>query len=86
LAGKAAMAGKGASVGVKAGGTAKALTGGSIWTGKGLGLGLGLGLGPWATVALGVLGAVAVYGYLRNRESNTYDESETDLEIQEALA
>ncbi len=81
-AGKAVAAGKGAGAAAKAGGVAKAATGGTMWTGKGLGL--GLGLGGWGLVALGVVGALAVYGYVRSRQ-NGFDQTETDLEIQEAL-
>lgn len=82
VAGKAVAAGKGAGTAAKAGGLAKAATGGTMWTGKGIGL--GLGLGGWGLVALGVVGALAVYGYVRSRQ-NGFDQTETDLEIQQAL-
>ncbi len=81
-AAKVGGAGKTVGAAAKVGGAAKGMTGGTIWPGKGLSL--GWGLGPWVTVALGVLCALAVYGYLRSRE-NRYDLSEIDLEIQEAL-
>ena len=35
---------------------------------KGISLGLGLGLGIWGPIALGTLGAAAVYGYLKTRQ------------------
>ncbi len=79
IAGKAAMAAKGAGA---TGGAAKTAAGGAFFSAKGLGL--GLGLGTWGPVILGVIGATAVYGYWKKRQGS-YDQSETDAEIKDAL-
>lgn len=89
IAGKGAAAGKGAGMAAKAAGGdptvmsagAKAATGG-IWTGKGLGL--GLGLGGWGAVILGVVGAAAIYGYVKSRRAEKAQSNE-EGELQEAL-
>jgi hypothetical protein len=46
-----------------------AVTGGTIWTGKGLGLGLGLGLGAWGPAILLTALATGGYTYYRKRQS-----------------
>lgn len=53
--------------------------GGAVFAGKGLGLGLGLGV--WGPVILGVVGAAAVYGYVRSRNA---ENAQTDEEIEVA--
>ena len=79
--GKTAIAAKGAGA---TSGVAKTATGGAFFSGKGLSLGLGLGLGSWGPVILGAIGATLVYAYWKKRR-NSYDPSETDAEIKEAL-
>jgi hypothetical protein len=61
------------------------VVGGTIWTGKGLGLGLGLGLGVWGPVILGVVGAGAVYAYLKSRDIEAA-QSDEEVELRDALA
>jgi len=73
---KAATVGK-VSVGTK-------IAGGTIWTGKGLGLGLGLGLGVWGPVILGVVGAGAVYAYMKSRDIEAA-QSDEEVELRDAL-
>ncbi len=91
IAGKGAAAGKGAGMAVKAAGgeptlvtagAKAAMTGGGVWTGKGLGL--GLGLGGWGAIILGVLGAAAIYGYVKSRRAEKAQSNE-EGELQEAL-
>jgi hypothetical protein len=79
IAGKTAMAAKGAGA---TGSVAKTAAGGAIFSGKGLGL--GLGLGSWGPVILGAIGATLVYAYWK-KHRNSYDPSETDAEIKDAL-
>ncbi|MCH7485715.1 MAG: hypothetical protein IIC04_01860 [Proteobacteria bacterium] len=76
-AGTKAAAAKGAGA---AGSAAKTAASGAILSGKGLGLGLGL----WGLAILGAIGAMAVCAYWRKR-LNSYDHSETDAEIKDAL-
>ncbi|MEE8393365.1 MAG: magnetic particle specific iron-binding protein [Rhodospirillales bacterium] len=85
-AAKGALSAKAATVG-KGAGIAKAGSGGAFLSGKGLGLGAGLGLGGWGPVIVGALGAIALYAYLKSRQTGgtDIDQSETDLEIKEAL-
>ena len=71
---KAATVGK-VSVGTK-------IAGGTIWTGKGLGLGLGLGV--WGPVILGVVGAGAVYAYMKSRDIEAA-QSDEEVELRDAL-
>ncbi len=80
MTGKAAMAAKGAGA---TGSAAKTAAGGAIFSGKGLGL--GLGLGSWGPVILGAIGATVVYAYWKKKRRNSYDQSETDAEIKDAL-
>ncbi len=83
---KALAAGKAAAA--KGAGVAKAGSGGAFFSGKGLGLGAGLGLNGWGPVIVGVIGAIALYAYLKSRQNDSgagIDQSETDLEIKEAL-
>lgn len=76
-AGTKAAAAKGAGA---AGSAAKTAASGAILSGKGLGLGLGL----WGLAILGAIGAMAVCAYWGKR-LNSYDHSETDAEIKDAL-
>ncbi len=61
------------------------VAGGTIWTGKGLALGLGLGLGAWGPVILGVVGAGAVYAYMKSRDMEAA-QSDEEVELRDALA
>jgi len=79
MTGKAAIASKGAGA---TGSAAKAAAGGTLFGTKGLGL--GLGLGPWGPAILGAIGVTAVYVYWKKRQGS-YDQSETDAEIKDAL-
>ncbi len=61
-----------------AAGAKAATVGSAIFSGKGLGL--GLGLGAWGPVILGIVGAAAVYGYVRSRKAeNTQSDEEIEL-------
>ena len=73
--------GAGTKAAIAKGAAAKGM-GATIFSGKGLGL--GLGLGSWGPVILGAIGAMAVYAYWKKRR-NSYDQSETDAEIKDAL-
>ena len=87
----AALPGAGAKVAAGAGkaglggGAGAKVVGGSLWTGKGLGLGLGLGLGAWGPVIIGVVGAAAVYAYMKSRDIEALQNDE-EVELREALA
>nr|CAJ30096.1 magnetosome protein Mms6 [Magnetospirillum gryphiswaldense MSR-1]CAM78005.1 magnetosome protein Mms6 [Magnetospirillum gryphiswaldense MSR-1] len=76
---------KAAAVGVgKVGAGAKAV-GGTIWSGKGLALGLGMGLGAWGPLILGVVGAGAVYAYMKSRDIEAA-QSDEEVELRDALS
>ena len=77
MTGKAAMGAKGAGA---TGSVAKTAASGAILSGKGLGFGLGL----WGLAILGAIGAMDVYDYWKKRR-NSYDLSETDAKIKDAL-
>ncbi|ARJ67973.1 hypothetical protein WV31_01735 [Magnetospirillum sp. ME-1] len=69
-AGAAAGAATGASV--TASPIAAATSSSAMLSAKGVSLGLGLGLGAWGPVLLGVVGvagAIALYGYYKNRNA-----------------
>ena len=57
--------------------TVKTSAAGGAFAGKTLGL--GLGLGAWGPVALGLIGAAAVYGYVRSRKA---EQSQTEEELE----
>ena len=76
---KGVTAAKGAGLAGKAAGT-KAAAGGTIWTGKSLGLGLGLGLGAWGSAIVALVGATAIYGYLRSRKAEK-EQSDEEAEL-----
>jgi hypothetical protein len=84
-AGKGAGGKAAASLVGAASGSGKAAAAGTIWTGKGLSLGLGLGLGVWGPVILGVVGAGAVYGYVRSRKAEK-EQADMETDYEEALA
>ena len=68
--------------GATAGASTKAASvGGFLSAGKGLGLGLGLGI--WGPVILGVVGAAAIYGYVRSRNA---EKDQEDIDLADALA
>ncbi|ARJ67979.1 magnetic particle specific iron-binding protein [Magnetospirillum sp. ME-1] len=83
----AAAQGAGTKVALGAGKAAAGakVVGGTIWTGKGLGLGLGLGLGAWGPIILGVVGAGAVYAYMKSRDIESA-QSDEEVELRDALA
>ena len=62
---------------------AKTSSASSAFAGKSLGLGLGVGV--WGPVILGVLGAAAIYGYIRSREAEA-SQSDEEMELAEAIA
>ncbi|MEE8393363.1 MAG: hypothetical protein V3R66_03390 [Rhodospirillales bacterium] len=66
-----------------AAGSKAATAGSAIFSGKGLGL--GLGLGGWGPVILGIVGAAAVYGYIRSRNVENA-QSDEELELADILA
>lgn len=68
----------------KSGAGAK-VAGGALLSGKGFSLGLGLGLGPWGPIILGVVGAAAVYGYIKSRQVEAL-QSDEEVEMNEAMA
>jgi hypothetical protein len=61
IASKAATAGK-----------VPAVTGGTLWGGKGLSLGLGLGLGAWGPIILATALATGGYAYYRKRQAGKF--------------
>jgi len=63
--------------------TVKSSAAGGAFAGKTLGL--GLGLGAWGPIALGVIGAVAVYGYVRSRKAEQ-SQTEEELELAAVIA
>ncbi|MEG3620041.1 hypothetical protein V5T82_16370 [Magnetovibrio sp. PR-2] len=63
--------------------TMKPVAAGGAFAGKSLGL--GLGIGAWGPIALGVIGAAAVYSYMRSRKAEV-DQSEEEQELAEAIA
>jgi len=68
----AAAAGAVSGASVTASPIVAASSGSAMLTAKGVSLGLGLGLGAWGPVLLGVVGvagAVALYGYYKNRNA-----------------
>ncbi|MBF0251963.1 MAG: magnetic particle specific iron-binding protein, partial [Alphaproteobacteria bacterium] len=82
----AAKVGAGAAAAASNAGTVTAkgaASNGAILAGKGLGLGLGIGV--WGPVALGIVGAAAVYGYLRSRKAENGQAAE-EADLAEALA
>lgn len=74
-----ATIGKTSIAGAKGGGILSSAKGSAILAGK------GLALGTWGPVILGVVGAAVAYRCFKNRQGGSYDQSETDLEIKEAL-
>ena len=48
------------------------------------GIGVGLSLGTWAPVFMGVIGAMIAYAFWKNHKE-TFNQSETDAEIKDAL-
>lgn len=60
-----------------------AAPGGAVVAGKGLGLGLGLGI--WGPLILGVVGAAAIYGYVRSRKAENA-QAEEEIDLADALA
>ena len=59
------------------------ILGGPILAGKGLGL--GLGLGPWGPIILGVVGAAAIYAYIKTLQTDVA-QSDEEVELRDALA
>lgn len=82
-----ALPGTGGKVvaGIGKSGAGAKVAGGAMLSGKGFSLGLGLGLGPWGPIILGVVGAAAVYAYLKSRHIEA-QLSDGDVESNEALA
>ena len=80
--------GKGAGLAAKAAGTtvagAKTAAAGSALVPV-KGLGLGLGLGVWGPVILGVVAAVAIFGYVSSRKVEK-GQSDEEIELADALA
>ncbi|MDP7215092.1 MAG: magnetic particle specific iron-binding protein [Rhodospirillales bacterium] len=82
--------GKGAGLAAKAAGTTAAgakttAAGSALVPVKGLGLGLGLGLGVWGPVILGLVAAVAIFGYVSSRKVEK-GQSDEEIELADALA
>ncbi|OAN46295.1 magnetic particle specific iron-binding protein Mms6 [Magnetospirillum moscoviense] len=76
---------KAAAVGVGKVGVGAKTVGGTIWSGKGLALGLGMGLGAWGPLILGVVGAGAVYAYMKSRDIEAA-QSDEEVELRDALS
>jgi hypothetical protein len=76
---------KAAAVGVGKVGVGAKAVGGTIWSGKGLALGLGMGLGAWGPLILGVVGAGAVYAYMKSRDIEAA-QSDEEVELRDALS
>ena len=76
---------KAAAVGVGKVGVGAKAVGGTIWSGKGLALGLGMGLGAWGPLILGVVGAGAVYAYMKSRDIEAA-QSDEEIELRDALS
>jgi len=81
------MPGTGGKViaGISKSGAGAKVAGGALLSGKGFGLGLGLGLGPWGPILLGVVGAAAVYGYIKSRQVEAR-QSDGEIELNQATA
>ena len=81
------MPGTGGKVvaGIGKSGAGAKLAGGAMLSGKGFSLGLGLGLGPWGPIILSVVGAAAVYGYIKSRQVEA-QQSDQEIELNEATA
>ena len=81
-------AGSKAALGVGKAGAGGKLAGGKILGGPilaGKGLGLGLGLGPWGPIILGVVGAAAIYAYIKTLQTDVA-QSDEEVELRDALA